>query len=219
MGFFDFMQKVNLAGSGDPNKQIFAGLNALGLQVTRQEATGVTELAGTYQGRQSGMFIDASSLMATAGKAYALQAGTAIAGAAGLISQSMQDYRTRMHTRRAAWGMQSAAVHIGFTIVGSGSATGPVEIGRSAAAGSPIGPGLFASGDPALVGKLSHPNLVPQLQSAFFEQIEVTGPNVHASWSGPNSEYQKIVLQLAQVAQSTLNALSGVAYLVCEGGS
>ena len=222
MGFFDFMQKVNLAGSGDPNQKIFAGLASLGLQVTRREGLAITELGGTFQGRQAGMLVDASALMGAAGMAYASAASTAIASAAGLISGRLADYRTRMLGHRARSAMQQAQVLLCWSIAGGSPAPGPLVIGRTAETGPAVGPGLHASGDPALVSRLSHPRLLSQIQSALFDQIEVRDAVVSASLARENVEYQKLMVppeRLAQVTNDVLQALSGVAYLICEEGS
>lgn len=221
MGLLDFFSKMNLATGGtNPNDAIFSGLAALGLQVKQQGMTGA-ELEGVYNGRAAAMVVDSSAVMGAAGAAMAQAAGTEVAGALGLISTSFGRWRVRQNEYRARSWMRNAQISIRWAIVAAASASGALEIGRSAETGPSIGNGLFAAGDTALAGALQHPRLLEQLGAPTFDAILVDGASVTALWAPPMSEYQKVVSRpeaVAKVTGDVLAALSGVAYVICEGG-
>lgn len=212
MGLFDFFGKLNLAAD-DPNKAMFAGLQSLGLELQHTDGA-VSELAGTYAGREAAMVVDGSAITGVAKHAYGRAAGTAIAGALGLISPRYQDWQNRWTYFRARTRMQGAQMKLSWAILAARPVKGAVNIGRDSDDGQKLGQGLYGSGHAGALGVIKQPALLATIGAARFDEIAIHDRTFEALWTPPMSEYQKVARSPQTFTETSRAALAALAALV-----
>ena len=210
MAWWDFFKKLNMAGGKDPTTAMFAGLEGLGLKVASQKGAAVTNLEGTFRGREAAMCVDGSNVMKAGNMSMLGAASTAAAGSLGVISQSHQDWRERTASFRGRNRMQSAQMLLRWVVFSPTPVATGLNVGRDASVGEAVGGGLHASGGADVLGR---PDVQAALAAARFDEISIDGTTFQAFWAPPMKEYQKVAVSPDKFTQTSSDALAALSVL------